>query len=151
MNFKYERPLNFYYKCGLHSHALKDCLKGLENNNQVKVECMQYGAWLRGEMSRRGGKELGNFRVVGDFDSRHMTTKTRPERIVEKNHMPSKVTKVDQVHVLALPNLEDSNPTWEITKSDDSKHPTRELKENGKVKGLMGKLEEKKAPLVRHP
>ena len=102
-------------------------------------------------MSRRGGKEPGNFRVVGDFDSRHMTTKTRPERIVEKNHMPSKVTKVDQVRVLALPNLEDSNPTWEITKSDDSKHPTRELKENGKVKGLMGKLEEKKAPLVRHP
>lgn len=65
--------------------------------------------------------------------------------------MPSKVTKVDQVHVLALPNLDDSNPTWEKTKSDASKNPTRELQENGKVKGFMGKLEEKKAPLVRLP
>ena len=33
VNFKYERFLNFCYKCGLLSHALKDCPKGLENNN----------------------------------------------------------------------------------------------------------------------
>ena len=112
---------------------------------------MLYGAWLRGEMSRRGEKEPGTFGVGGDFDSKHRTTKTGPEKIVENNHVPSKVTKVDQVHVPALPNLEDSNPTWDITKSNTLKHPTRELQENRKVKGLMGKLEEKKAPLVRHP
>ena len=85
------------------------------------------------------GRDTGNFEVGGDFDSKHRTTETGPERTVEKNHVP------------ALPNLEDSNLTWEITKSDASKHPTRELQENGKVKGLMGKLEEKKAPLARHP
>ena len=87
----------------------------------------------------------------GDFDSRHRTIEIGPKRTIKKNHVPSKVTKVDQVHVPALPNLEDSNPMWDITKSDTLKHPTRELQENGKVKGLMGKLEEKKAPLVRHP
>ena len=65
--------------------------------------------------------------------------------------MPSKVTKVDQVYVPALPNLEDSKLSWEITKLDASKHLTRELQENRKVKRLMGKLEEKKAPLARHP
>ena len=50
VNSKYERLPNFCYKCGLLSHALKDYSEGLENNNQVKVECMQYGAWLRGEL-----------------------------------------------------------------------------------------------------
>ena len=79
MNFKYERLLNFCYNCGLLSHALKDYSKGLENNNPVEVECMQYGAWLKGELSRKGEKETGNFRVGGDSDSRHQGFHNRTE------------------------------------------------------------------------
>ena len=33
VNFKYERLPNFCYRCGLLSHALRDCKKGLNLNN----------------------------------------------------------------------------------------------------------------------
>ena len=46
-----------------------------------------------------------------------------------------------------LTNRGDSNPTWESTKSEASKHPPRELQKDGKVYGLVGKIEEKKALL----
>nr|POE83774.1 hypothetical protein CFP56_06096 [Quercus suber] len=106
---------------------------------------------VKGQTVKKRRKEPETFRVGSNFNSKHRTTETGSKRIVEKNHVPSKVTKVDRVHVAALPNMEDSNPKWEITKSDALKHLTRELQENGKVKRLMGKLEEKKALLARHP
>ena len=53
-------------------------------------------------MSRRGRKEPRNFGVGGESNSRHKTVETGPKRTVEKNHVPSKVTKVDQVHVRRL-------------------------------------------------
>ena len=34
VNFKYKRLPNFYYRCGLLSHALKDCLENNDYNNQ---------------------------------------------------------------------------------------------------------------------
>ena len=42
--FKYERLPNFYYRCGLLSHALRDCKEGSDLNNKVENEHLQYGA-----------------------------------------------------------------------------------------------------------
>ena len=38
VNFKYERLSNFYYWCGLFSHALKDCPNQGECNNRTENE-----------------------------------------------------------------------------------------------------------------
>ena len=53
MLFKYERLLNFCYRCGLLEHDLKDCLQRRGNNKNGEVGDLQYGAWLRGEPMRR--------------------------------------------------------------------------------------------------
>ncbi|XP_050259988.1 uncharacterized protein At4g02000-like [Quercus robur] len=44
--FKYERLPNFCYRCGLLSHGLKDCKEGNDNEDQVDLSKLQYGAWL---------------------------------------------------------------------------------------------------------
>ncbi|KAK9994125.1 hypothetical protein SO802_023828 [Lithocarpus litseifolius] len=55
--FKYERLPNFCYKCGRLDHGEKDCLEITNSINGEGEGCMQYGAWLRGEPRRRGGRE----------------------------------------------------------------------------------------------
>ena len=58
IHFKYERLPNFYYNCGLLSHAIRDCLESVGLNVQTIESQLQYGAWLRGEPSQRGGYEI---------------------------------------------------------------------------------------------
>lgn len=58
IQFKYERLPNFCYRCGLFGHALRDCSESMGSNYQVEDDHMLYGAWLKGEPSRRGGVEL---------------------------------------------------------------------------------------------
>ena len=55
--FKYERLLNFYYRCGLLEHDLKEFPKSKgEDRNGVTVD-LQYGAWMRGDPVKRLGWE----------------------------------------------------------------------------------------------
>ena len=56
VQFKYERLSNFCYRCGLLSHALKDCPASSINGRTVE-EGLQYGAWLRGDPYGRIQKE----------------------------------------------------------------------------------------------
>lgn len=55
--FKYERLPNFYYNCGLLSHDLKDCTEVQGSGKQLDQGKLQYGAWLRGEILRKPGRE----------------------------------------------------------------------------------------------
>ena len=57
VNFKYKRLPNFYYRCGLLSHALKDCPENNDYNNQIENMELQYRAWMRGEIIRRNLQE----------------------------------------------------------------------------------------------
>ena len=45
VQFKYERLPNFCYRCGLLSHALKDCRESRGSNTASEKEELQYGAW----------------------------------------------------------------------------------------------------------
>ena len=60
VQFKYERLLNFCYRCGLLSHALKDCPESSVTGRLSKVG-LQYGAWLRGDPFGRFQKEPRKF------------------------------------------------------------------------------------------
>ena len=99
VQFKYERLPNFCYRCGLLSHALKDCQESRGNNSVGEKEELQYGAWLRGKIFRRYSqdsskrgmeKEAGNsFGESGDEIGR------RPGPIVARGS--SKVAGTDDV------------------------------------------------------
>ena len=58
IQLRYERLPNFCYRCGILSHALRECLETTDTNGQNEEEHMQYGAWWRGEPGRRGVVEL---------------------------------------------------------------------------------------------
>ncbi|XP_023896455.2 uncharacterized protein LOC112008355 [Quercus suber] len=44
VHFKYERLPNFCYRCGLFSHAIRDCSESVGSNYQTDESQMQYGA-----------------------------------------------------------------------------------------------------------
>ena len=65
VHFKYERLPNFCYRCGLLSHVIRDCPESVGSNYQTDESQMQYGAWLRGEPSKRGGYEVMKLVMCG--------------------------------------------------------------------------------------
>lgn len=69
VNFKYERLLNFCYRCGMLSHILKDCPK-ISKNVQLVDDCQQYGAWLRGEPIRMSLKDPYKYGMEGGHEGR---------------------------------------------------------------------------------
>uniref|UniRef100_A0A2N9ICC4 CCHC-type domain-containing protein n=1 Tax=Fagus sylvatica TaxID=28930 RepID=A0A2N9ICC4_FAGSY len=52
ISFKYERLPNFCYWCGLLTHTEKDCPCWLRNQNTLRVEDQQFGAWMRASNER---------------------------------------------------------------------------------------------------
>ena len=71
VQFKYERLPNFWYRCGLLSHALKDCPEAGERNTLGEKEELQYGAWLRGEIFRRSSQDSAKFGMERGVGYRH--------------------------------------------------------------------------------
>ena len=59
VQLKFERLLNFCYRCDLLNHSFRECPLSIVNN-QMGEESFQYGAWLRGEPTRRFTKEPKN-------------------------------------------------------------------------------------------
>ncbi len=52
ISFKYERLPNFCYWCGLLTHTDKDCHFWLRNQDTLRMEDQQFGAWLRASNDR---------------------------------------------------------------------------------------------------
>lgn len=67
ISFKYERLLNFCYHYGLLCHGLKDYEERNGVDEQLDLSKLQYGAWLHGEASKRGG---GDITKVGHEEGR---------------------------------------------------------------------------------
>ena len=60
--FKYEHLPNFCYRCEMLSRGLRDCSEGKEEVLS-ELPTLQYGAWLRGKVSRRGGRDPIKFGI----------------------------------------------------------------------------------------
>ncbi|KAL0000561.1 hypothetical protein SO802_014342 [Lithocarpus litseifolius] len=106
INFKYEWLPNFYYNCGLLSHALKDCLNSSEIPQQ-KISDLQY-AWLRGEPIRRGFKDLTRSGMEKEGDERSWEGGVR----LEKPSEARKKTVGGKEHVPRLTSRDGDNLTW---------------------------------------
>ena len=147
MQFKYERLPNFCYRCGLLSHALKDCQEPRESNTVGKKEELQYRAWLRGEILRRYSQDSTKVGMEKGVSSRHGEsgdeTELRSGLVLargsskddDKDHVPNQV-------ILEPCPL----PLREIG-ADTLNQKPKTLHENGMVKGFVRKLGEKEAIL----
>ena len=147
VQFKYERLPNFCYRCGLLSHALKDCRESRGNNSVGEKEELQYGAWLRGEIFRRYSQDSSKRGMEKEADNSFCESGDeigrRPGSILARGS--SKVVGTDDV-----PNLEVLEPCplpLRETGIDAVKQKQKSLHENGMVKGLVKKAGEKEAIL----
>lgn len=50
----HERLPNFCYRCSMLSHGLHEYLQG-KKDDFTDLSTLQYGAYLKGEVSRKGG------------------------------------------------------------------------------------------------
>lgn len=117
MNLKYKRLPNFYYRCGLLNHSLKDYLEQVEDINQEVEGCLQYGAWLRGEPIRRNGRETTQTRQRGNTDISQQANGFGTAKPKEFICVPIEAKESDRGHMPSPSNLRDSQP-WEIPNSE---------------------------------
>nr|POE95537.1 uncharacterized protein CFP56_01578 [Quercus suber] len=98
VSFKYERLPNFYYRCGLLNHALKDCTEAHEHSKEERVNFLQYGAWLRGDPIQRGGYEMFKSGVRTNVESSSKKIEDRTVRTPAMAHIPRKETGAGKDH-----------------------------------------------------
>lgn len=147
VNFKYERLLNFYYRCGLLSHALKNCPKIGECNKLGENGEFQYGAWLRGEIIWKSGHDSTKSGMERGVGNRQWGTGAESEQRSELVPARGALKEVGKDHVLVLTNMENSSLTRREPNVGASKQQPTNLQKNGKVKGLVRKQEEKEVVL----
>ncbi|XP_030940140.1 uncharacterized protein LOC115965077 [Quercus lobata] len=107
ITFKYERLPNFCYKCGLLNHGVKDCKEENGSGANMEHNNLQYGAWMRGEVPRKGG---GDFTRFGLEDERF--SKGGPVRNSVGGQMPLKETPDERREVGNVP--ESTTPVTEL-------------------------------------
>ena len=73
VHFKYEHLPNFYYRCGLLEHDLKECLEIVGNDKGDEKGNLQCGAWLRGDPVRRLGGEYSFAKMKKGGDTKNRT------------------------------------------------------------------------------
>lgn len=120
--FKYERLLNFCYFCGLLCHDWKDCQAAKMKDKNLEQDNLHYGLWLRGEIGRRGIREVPRFSQNAETDGARELEK-------ENRHLT-----VAERQVLTI--------TVEIKKAPKSNVLTKEDSTMGKETKMLGELVE---------
>ena len=147
VQFKYETLPNFCYRCGLLSHALKDCQEPRESNTVGEKEELQYGAWLRRGILWRYSQDSTKVGMEKGVGNRHGEsgdeTEQRSGLVLARGS--SKDDGKD--HVPNQANLEPCPLPLRETGADALKQKPKTLHENGMIKGLVRKLGEKEAIL----
>ena len=131
----------FCYRCGLLSHSLKECSEGRIPGENEGDSQLQYGAWLRGEPLRRGGKEVviqGIRRNTADHTkSAEGGPAVQPEqRDTAKGKKEEGSTPVNDMTSQGC-----SYPLRDVGAVTSSKHVSEKLHEEGKAKETEKKIE----------
>ncbi|KAL0011343.1 hypothetical protein SO802_006451 [Lithocarpus litseifolius] len=149
VNLKYERLPNFCYRCDLLSHALKDCLENVKCNNQMEKVELQYGAWLRGDFLRKNFQEQTKYGWGRGEESgtRQWNTGVEPVGRTEPVRRQGALVGVVGAHAPRQTSIEHCPLTQQTEKDGELGKEVEMLHENGRVKGLIGKQEEKKSKI----
>ena len=142
--FKYERLPNFCYRCGLLSHAIRDCPELVGVNYQTDDSQLQYGAWLRGEPSRRGGYEVLKPIVRGDPPNGKAASGGGTEQIVATAQIPEPQTEIGRAYVEKMTGR-GNTPLTSGESKGGSDQAEDVLHENGKECESVEKKHEKLA------
>ncbi|KAK7814047.1 hypothetical protein CFP56_003935 [Quercus suber] len=114
VNFKYERLPSFYYKCGLLNQSLKECSEGQAQGDKEGASQLQYGAWLKREPMRRGGKEAFAQGARSELAKRNRTTKGSLVVLPEQRHSTKERPKGGGSHVTNKTNQKVSHPIRDV-------------------------------------
>ena len=109
-------------------------------------ECLQYGAWLRGEPNRRYPKEPVNHGGGENQEYRGGVTRVKLEKTQNPFDVPGEKPVGGSDHVTELFSQGGSSLTWEEANLDVPKLLTKMLHGNGKVDGRKER-EKKSLPL----
>lgn len=108
---------------------------------------MQYEAWLRREPFRRCGWDSTQAGLGRSAGNRQKTTRTDSKKQAELTSVANEEDGCDGGHMPLLSNVEYSDLIREKPRSEDLRDSLDRLHESGKVKGMVGKREEKEAHL----
>ena len=97
--FKYERLLNFCYRCGKLDHGEKECAEKQGSENGEDEGCMQYGVWLRGEPGRRVGNDQGRSEGTNKMSFKQNREETTAGMVVQEAVRQEVREKVGEGHV----------------------------------------------------
>nr|POE67963.1 hypothetical protein CFP56_75730 [Quercus suber] len=142
-------------KCGLLNHSLRECSERQASGDKDGASHLQYGAWLRGEPMRRGGREVvaqGARREATESKGAPEVSSTAPaeqRNTVKERNMVKECPEERGGHVDDKSNQEGSQSIGDVGVVTSVKPMPDVLAENGKVKELVGKKEEKEAALGR--
>ena len=141
IQFRYERIPNFCCRCGLLSHALRECSEMTETNGLNEEELMQYGPWLRGELGRKGVVELekqGNGPTRGKVLTGGASEKVAV--MMEQANMTEKSCEGSRAYVAMGMDQREETKNLEKPTHEPSYQTVIDLHEKGKITEGEGKL-----------
>ena len=145
VHFKYERLPNFCYRCGLLEHDLRECPVSVGRDKAEGMEDLQYGAWLRGEPTRRLGGEYSFANKKESGDTRYRSKAGMENGRNELTEARKVVAREKQTNEVTIQGVSTSG---ELTKKSDGGKLTAEtIHEEGKVRNLGEKQSERLAQL----
>ena len=150
VNFKYERLPNFCYRCGLLNHALRDCPENGVGNQEKDGETLQYGAWLRGDIMRRGAQDQYNMGMGRgkDADTYRWNAGAETEKRKVISRQDGFSVGVGEAHASSQPGLAVNPLTQNKGKDGEGVKVSDVLHEKGRGDGMADGKEEKRLVLT---
>ena len=133
--FKYECLPNFCYRCGLLNHGLRDCPDG-KMEDMSESSPLQYRAWLRGEVPRRGGDESFKFELEDRWQTRRGLAKGMVGGRGRSSHAPEMSLENGKISESTLPHMGESDRGEESIEGDLESRKQRNDHEKGKETNL---------------
>lgn len=117
------------------SHGMKDCPEG-RVEVLLELPVLQYGVWLRGEVSRRGGRDLVKLGTEDGWDAKGGATRDVVGGQRKASHAPGRSLEQQKGAESPLPHLGANDRGEEHTEGGQESRKQRGDHEKGKETGL---------------